>query len=59
MKPLTIDALRALARAQGLELSEAELAGLLPAVQAGRQMLSALDAVPLGDVEPTVQYRVL
>jgi Asp-tRNA(Asn)/Glu-tRNA(Gln) amidotransferase C subunit len=59
MEPLTIDALRALARAEGLELSEAELAGLLPSVQAGRQMLSALDAVPLGDVEPTVQYRVL
>ena len=34
--PLTLDTLRTLARARGLDLSDAELAGLLPLVEAGR-----------------------
>ena len=58
MTPLTLDELRALARAQGLDLSDRELSGLLPLVQAGRDQLAGLDAVLDGEVEPTSQYRL-
>jgi hypothetical protein len=57
MPPLTIDTLRALARERGLELTDRELEALLPLVEAGRAMLDAMP--PLGDVEPTAQYRML
>ena len=59
MEPLTIDTLRALAQAQGLDLTDAELGGLLPLVQAGRSMMESLREVPLIDVEPSSQYRIL
>ncbi len=58
MEPLTIDTLRTLAKAQGLDLTDRELAGLLPLVQAGRSMMDSLRDVPLGDVEPASQYRI-
>jgi Asp-tRNA(Asn)/Glu-tRNA(Gln) amidotransferase C subunit len=53
------EALRSLARAQGLHLSEAELEGLLPLVQATRALLEELAPAPLDDVEPTALYHVL
>jgi hypothetical protein len=59
MEGLTIDTLRTLARAQGLEPSDEDLAAVLPLVQAGRAMLESLDAIPLGEIEPTSQYRIL
>jgi hypothetical protein len=59
MEPLTTDMLRTLAKAQGLELTDEELAGLLPLVQAGRAMMESLAAIPLADVEPASQYRML
>jgi hypothetical protein len=58
MEPLTLDTLRALASAQGLELTDDELATLLPLVRAGRAMIEALAALPLADVEPSCQYRM-
>jgi hypothetical protein len=57
--PLTKDALRALALAQGLALSELDLDGLLPLVQATRAMIEELWAASLADVEPTAQFRML
>jgi len=57
--PLTKDALRALAQAQGLALSDADLDGLLPLVQAMRATMDELAAVPLEDVEPTSLYHML
>lgn len=57
--PITKDALRALAQAQGLTLSEADLDGLLPLVQATRALLDELAAAPLDDVEPTALYHML
>ena len=57
MEKLTVDALRALATAQGLELSEAELASLLPLVEAGRNGLAAIRDIP-PEVEPASQYRI-
>ena len=53
------DALRALARAQGLDLGEAELEALLPLVQATRALIDELAPVPLDDVEPTALYHML
>jgi hypothetical protein len=55
---LTRDALRVLARAQGLALSEADLDAVLPLVQATRALLDELAGAPLGDVEPTAVYRM-
>jgi hypothetical protein len=54
---LTVDALRTLAKAQGLELSDAELATLLPLVEAGRNGLAAIRDSPL-ETEPVSQYRI-
>jgi hypothetical protein len=53
---LTRDALRILARAQGLTLSEADLDTVLPMVQATRALLDELAGAPLADVEPTAPY---
>ncbi len=57
MEPLTIDTLRTLARERGLDLTDNELEGLLPLVQAGRAMVASLP--PPGDAEPACQYRML
>ena len=54
---LTVDALRTLAKAQGLELSDAELAALLPLVETGRNGLAAIRDIPL-ETEPASQYRI-
>jgi hypothetical protein len=59
MEPLTVETLRVLARARGLELTDAELAGLLPLVEAGRAMVATLDGALTRDAEPTSVYRVL
>ena len=57
MEKLTVDALRTLAKAQGLELSDAELAALLPLVEAGRNGLAAIRDIP-PEIEPASQYRI-
>ena len=54
---LTVDTLRTLAKAQGLELSDGELAALLPHVEAGRNGLAAIRDIPPG-TEPASQYRI-
>jgi Asp-tRNA(Asn)/Glu-tRNA(Gln) amidotransferase C subunit len=56
---LTKETLRVLAQAQGFALSDADLDGLLPLVQAVRAMMDELAAVPLEDVEPTSLYHML
>jgi hypothetical protein len=56
--PLTKDALRSLAEAQGLALTDPELDGLLPLVQAGRALMAELAAAPLGEAEPTVLFHM-
>ncbi|HEV8456728.1 MAG TPA: hypothetical protein VGR44_00395 [Methylomirabilota bacterium] len=58
MEHLTIDALRTMARAQGIELSDEDLAAVLPLVQVGRRLMESLSALPLGDVEPCSQFRI-
>lgn len=58
MEKLTVDALRTLAKAAGLELSDAELAALLPLVDAGRNGLAAIRDIP-PETEPASQFRIL
>ena len=59
MEPLTIDSLRTLASLRGLELSDQELARLLPLVRAARATTQSLVDAVAGDVEPASQYRIL
>ena len=55
----SLDELRRLARLAGFEWSEAELEALRPLFERSVALLRSLDDVGLGDVEPTVQYRIL
>jgi DNA polymerase III delta prime subunit len=57
MKKLTVDTLRILAQAQGLELTDAELTALLPLVEGGRKSLAAIRDLPV-ESEPASQFRV-
>ena len=58
MEKLTVDTLRTHATAQGLELTDTELAALLPLVEAGRSGLAAVhDIAPT--TEPASQFRIL
>jgi hypothetical protein len=57
MEKLTIDTLRMLAQAQGLELTDAELTSLLPLVEGGRKGLAAIRDLPV-ESEPASQFRV-
>lgn len=52
------DAVRALARAQGLDLGDADLERLLPLVQATRALVDELATAPLDEVEPTARYQM-
>ncbi len=54
-----LDTLRAAARLAGFAWSDAELEALRPAIEASLRLLATLEAVPLGAVEPTTQYRIL
>jgi hypothetical protein len=56
---LSLDTLRALAALAGIELTDAELASLRPGVERTLGALADLERLPLADVEPSVQYRVL
>lgn len=59
MDPLTLDALRTLARARGLELTDADLAALLPLVEEARRLIAAIPDELVAPHEPSVQYRIL
>ena len=59
MEPLTVDTLRTLAQERGLALTDAELDGLLPLVEAGRGMIAALDALLARDDEPASHFHIL
>jgi hypothetical protein len=58
MEKLTVDTLRTLAKAQGLDLTDPELAALLPLVEAGRSGLAAVTDIPPA-LEPASQFRIL
>ena len=58
MEKLIDDTLRTRAKAQGLESTDAELASLLPLVEAGRSGLAAIHDIP-PETEPASQFRIL
>ena len=58
MEKLTVETLRTLARAQGLDLTDQELAALRPLVEAGRSGLAAVTDIPT-TLEPASQFRIL
>jgi Asp-tRNA(Asn)/Glu-tRNA(Gln) amidotransferase C subunit len=57
--PIDIETLRRGAWLAGFTWSDAELEQLRPQVEAMLRLLGALDAVPLGDAEPTTHYRTV
>jgi hypothetical protein len=59
MEPLTPATLGALAKLQGLDLTEQELAALLPLVAAMRSMMEPVREALSGEIEPAIQYRIL
>jgi hypothetical protein len=59
MEPLTLDTLGTLARERGLPLTDAELASLLPLVEAGRVTIGGLDALLARDDEPASHFHIL
>src|SRR5262245_32208445 len=56
---IDVDAMKRMAAAAGFTWSDAELEPLRPAVARLLEALARLDSLPLGDLEPTTQYRVL
>jgi hypothetical protein len=54
-----IETLRGAARVAGFGWTAEELQTLRPAIEAALRLLATLDALPLGAVEPTTQYRIL
>jgi hypothetical protein len=59
MEPLTLETLGVLARERGLSLTETELAGLLPLVEANRVTIGGLDAFLARDDEPASHFHIL
>ena len=58
-QPIDLAALRASARLAGFDWSDAELEAIRPIVEASLRVVSGLEQLPLADVEPTTQYRML
>jgi hypothetical protein len=58
MAQLTVDAIRALARAHGFEWSDAEIEAIRPAADASLATLERLRALDLGAADPTTLYRM-
>lgn len=58
-QPIDLDTLRGCARLAGFDWSDAELEAIRPMVEASLRLLAGLETLPLADVEPVTQYRVL
>ena len=58
MEALTIDTMRAVARLQGFDWTDAELEALRPVVEASRWLLARLETLSLDAVDPSTQYRL-
>jgi hypothetical protein len=58
-QPIDLETLRCTARLAGFAWSDAELEAIRPLVEASLRLLAGLETLPLAEVEPTVQYRML
>ena len=56
---INLETLQRITRTAGFAWTDAELEALRPALQKSLELLARLEALPLGTVEPTVQYRML
>ena len=59
MEGVTAKTLRRMAALLGYDWVDEELEVLLPQVERSLEMVERLDALPLRDVEPALQYRIL
>jgi len=58
-QPIDLETMRSVAGLAGFEWSDAELEAIRPLVDASLRMLAGLETLPLDEVEPTTQYRIL
>jgi hypothetical protein len=58
-QPIDLDTLRRSARLAGFDWSDADLEAIRPMVEASLRLLAGLESLPLTDVEPATQYRML
>ena len=56
---IDLDALRRGAHLAGFAWSDAELEDIRPQVEAALRLLRALEAIAVGEAEPTTQYRTV
>ena len=56
---ISLDTLKRMSRLAGFDWCDAELEAIRPAVARTLDLLARLEQVPLANVEPTTQYRVL
>jgi len=56
---VSLDALKRARRLAGFDWNDAELEAIRPAVARALDLLARLESLPLANVEPTTQYRVL
>ena len=56
---ISLDTLKRMSRLAGFDWSDTELEAIRPAVTRTLDLLAGLEQVPLANVEPTTQYRVL
>jgi Asp-tRNA(Asn)/Glu-tRNA(Gln) amidotransferase C subunit len=56
---INLDTLRRIARLAGFDWTDAELDAMRPVLERTLETLGRLEALPLGEVEPATQYRVL
>jgi Asp-tRNA(Asn)/Glu-tRNA(Gln) amidotransferase C subunit len=59
MTTISMDTLRRIAELAGFAWTDAELEALRPGVERALESLERLERLPLGEAEPTTQYRVL
>ena len=56
---IRLDTLKGLTRLAGFEWTDAELEAIRPTMERTLDLLARLEALPLADVEPATQYRML
>jgi Asp-tRNA(Asn)/Glu-tRNA(Gln) amidotransferase C subunit len=59
MEGVNAKTLRRMAAFLGYNWADEEIEALLPQVEKSLEMVERLDALPLRDVEPALQYRML
>jgi Asp-tRNA(Asn)/Glu-tRNA(Gln) amidotransferase C subunit len=56
---IDLDTLRRMTRLSGFDWSDAELEAIRPALARALELLARLETMPLREVEPATQYRVI